>query len=112
MFCEDGKIRGYLNRTIPNAISTDLQGEEIHKNEPVQVITGIINQIGKMRTRGAHKMVCQEIEKYQIERWSKPKLVKGQVVGIDKRLLNISVMDGGYGLTINGKPPMRAKVVV
>lgn len=24
LFCEDGVVRGYLNRTIPNAVSTDL----------------------------------------------------------------------------------------
>lgn len=24
LFCEDGIIRGYINRTIPNAVSTDL----------------------------------------------------------------------------------------
>lgn len=64
-----------------------------------------------MRTRGAHKIVCQEIQKYQVNRWSKPKLIKGIVVGIDKRLLNISRLDGGYGLTINDRPPMRAKIL-
>lgn len=33
------------------------------------------------------------------------------IVGIDKRLLNISRLDGGYGLTINGRPPLRATVI-
>lgn len=32
------------------------------------------------------------------------------MIGIDKRLLNISRLDGGYGLTINGRPAMRAKI--
>lgn len=33
------------------------------------------------------------------------------MVGCDTRLLNISVIDGGYGLTINSRPAVRAKVI-
>lgn len=32
------------------------------------------------------------------------------MIGFDRKLLNISTLDGGYGLTINGRPPMRAKI--
>lgn len=35
MFCRDGRVRGYLHRSIPNAVATDLQGEEIRKNDPL-----------------------------------------------------------------------------
>lgn len=33
------------------------------------------------------------------------------MIGFDKRLLNVSTLDGGYGLTIKGRPPVRAKIV-
>lgn len=60
MFCPDGVVRGYLHRSIPNAVSTDLQGEEIDRNDPIAVITGILNQCGKLKTRGSSKIFVQE----------------------------------------------------
>lgn len=33
------------------------------------------------------------------------------MIGCDARLLNISVIDGGYGLTINSRPAVRAKII-
>lgn len=65
-----------------------------------------------MRCRGMDQILCQEIEKSMIAKWSKPKVWGQQYYGLDKRLLNISKLDGGYGLVINGNMPVRAKVIV
>lgn len=34
------------------------------------------------------------------------------VRGIDSRLLNVSVLDGGLGITVQGRPPMRTAMTI
>lgn len=83
MFCHDGVIRGYLNRSIPNVISTDLQGQEADSNDPVMAIQSIISQAQKLRVRGFNKTAAQELETLMIRRWSKPGVKGNQLYGLD-----------------------------
>lgn len=41
MYCNDGTIRGYINRSIPNLITKDMQGEVIERLDPQQTLTSI-----------------------------------------------------------------------
>jgi len=59
-----------------------------------------------------HKIVCQEMESCLINKWSKPRVIGGLTYGLDKRLLNISKLDGGYGIVIKNKIPVRAKLIL
>lgn len=75
-------------------------------------IQGVINQVAKLKGRGLHHIVAQELENVLINKWSKPKTHGKLVFGVDKRLLNISKLDGGYGMVIKGKMPVRAKIIL
>lgn len=68
--------------------------------------------MGKIRTRGANKTATRIVENNLVKYWSKHSTKGIMVRGIDSRLLNVSVMDGGLGITVKGRPPIRSIVTM
>lgn len=56
--------------------------------------------MGKVRTRGANRAVVKIVENNMVNYWSKQSTKGIMIRGIDIRLLNVSVLDGGLGVTV------------